>query len=114
MNKQRRKELNAVSSMAYNVCKSIEHNSDKMMIIEQLKQVVDDLKNIKMDEEYYMYNIPENFQGSCRYDIAEEACDNMETAISYLEDTIDDEQCTLMEIKHTLELSIKYINLATA
>ena len=62
MNNIRRKEINKAIKMIENVKSYIE--------------------NIHGDEEDYMNNIPENLQGSSRYNNAEEA-------VSYLEDVID-------------------------
>lgn len=113
MNNNRRKELAKVSEFASNVFNNINVNRNKCEIIKDLQYIVDTLKDIQLDEEYYMYNIPDNLQGGSRYSIAEDACDNMETAISYLMDTIEDTGCTLKEISDTLVISIKYINLAS-
>lgn len=114
MNNKRRKELDRVFVFASNVFNNIGTEQNKYNIIKSLQNIVDDLKDIQRDEEYYMYNIPDNLQGGIRYTVAEEACDNMEMAISYLNDIIEDEECTLKEISDTLALSIKYIILAAA
>ena len=112
MNKQRRKELNHIAMLMHDLFNEINYKSDKYSTLDRLNDILNDLKDIQREEECYMYNIPDNFHGGSRYSIAEEACDNMESAISYLQDTLEDEECTLAEIEHTLELCIKYINLA--
>lgn len=69
MNNTRRKEINKV-----------------ITIIENAKSMVE---SIMGEEEDYRDNMPENLQGSMKYDAAEEAIYNMEDAISSLEDAID-------------------------
>ena len=111
MNKQRRKELNEISARILNTFKTID-NKKRISIIESLRDIVNDLEDIKRDEENYMYNIPDNMQNGSRYADAEEACDNMDMAISYLSDVVDNEECTVQEINDTLVLCMKYVNLA--
>lgn len=69
MNKQRRKTLNE--------------------LYEKLAELRDILDEIKDEEEAYRDNIPENLQGSERYEKAEEACDNLDYALSSLEEVLE-------------------------
>ena len=54
--------------------------------LEELKSAIEDLHD---EEEEYLDRIPDNLQGSERYEKAESACSELEDAISYLEDTIN-------------------------
>lgn len=49
----------------------------------------DNLDEVRDEEECYKDNMPENLQGSERYERAEEAIDALESAISSLEDALD-------------------------
>lgn len=49
----------------------------------------DNLDEVRDEEECYKDNMPENLQGSERYEHAEEAIDALESAISSLEDALD-------------------------
>lgn len=69
MNKIRRKTLNELY--------------DKLAELKEL------LEEVKCEEEDYRDNMPENLQNSERYEIAENACDNMDSAISSLEEALD-------------------------
>ena len=69
MNKARRKNLNE--------------------IYERISELRDLLEGVKDEEEKYKDNIPENLQNSERYEIAENACDNMDEALSILEEALD-------------------------
>ena len=85
MNKNRRKELCAVAN------KLLLLNRDGDNIEADLEAIKNELGMILYDEEYYMDSIPENFQNGCRYQAAEDACNNMENAIDALDDgNIDD------------------------
>jgi len=68
MNKLRRKQLDEV--------------------IDKINNIKDELETIMNDEEEYKDNMPENLQGSERYEIAEAACDSMQEALDLLEDAI--------------------------
>ena len=67
MNNTRRKEINS--------------------IIEQIAVLKDNLENILEDEDDYRDNMPENLWWSSRYEKSEEASQNLELAISSLEET---------------------------
>lgn len=64
-------------------------------IIDRIDALMCDLESLKDEEEEYRDNIPENLQGSERYETADEAVDNLESAydaldevISYIEEAI--------------------------
>ncbi len=63
-------------------------------IIEELQQ---DIEDIAADEQDYLDNIPENFQGSERYEAGENAVENLEAAINWLEDINTSELEELLE-----------------
>lgn len=69
MNKQRRKTLN--------------------QIYDKLAELRDLLEEVKEEEEEYRDNMPENLQNSERYEIAENACDNLDSAVCSLEEVLD-------------------------
>jgi predicted nuclease with TOPRIM domain len=58
-------------------------------IRDQIVDLKDFLEELKQEEEGYRDCIPENLQGSERYDKAEEACDCLEYAVSQLEEAAD-------------------------
>lgn len=69
-------------------------NLEKVM--RSIEDAMYELECIKEEEEEYRDNIPENLQGSERYERADEACDNLcsacdslEEAISYIDDAIN-------------------------
>lgn len=68
MNKERRKNIQDVA--------------------DQLEDLRSALEGIQGEEEEYRDNIPENLQGSERYERADEACDALGDAVSSLEDII--------------------------
>ena len=58
-------------------------------IVSRLEAIRADLDNIREDEQYYLYSVPENLQNSERYQRSEEAVSDMENVDSSLEDIID-------------------------
>lgn len=68
MNKVRRKNLQSIANQ-----------------LEYLKTQIEDICS---DEEEYRDNIPENMQGSERYEKADTACDNLSDAVDNLEEVI--------------------------
>lgn len=68
MNKARRKALDEVISK-----------------IEEAKKL---LENLQAEEEEYRDNMPENLQGSERYEAADAAVDNMSSAVDALDEAI--------------------------
>ncbi len=68
MNKVRRKSIQDVAS--------------------QLETLKSELEGLQGEEEEYRDNIPENLQGSARYEAADEACDTLGEAADGLGDII--------------------------
>ena len=80
MNNTRRKELYAVAEILEKAKDA--NKNDIADLIEDAKQALD---TILYDEESYMDNIPENLQSSYRYQVAEDACANIECAMEALD-----------------------------
>lgn len=57
-------------------------------IIERINSVKDDLESIMNDEEEYRDNMPENLQGSEKYELADAACEAMQEAIYQLDEAV--------------------------
>lgn len=68
MNKQRRKNIQS--------------------ILDQIEELKGSLEEAQAEEEVYRDNIPENLQGSERYEKADEACDTLSGAVDSLDDII--------------------------
>jgi molecular chaperone GrpE (heat shock protein) len=68
MNKERRKQLAKAQEM-----------------LEDAKSIIEDCLS---DEEDYRDNMPENLQGSEKYDIADSACYNMESVIDSIDSAV--------------------------
>ena len=58
-------------------------------IVNQIGVLLYDLEEIRDEEQEYMDNMPENLQGSEKYEIAEEVVSNLESAIDSLNDAVD-------------------------
>lgn len=80
MNKERRKELYEVAIKLSNIMNSTGN------IDAEIDEAKGELEMILYDEESCMSNIPENLQGGYRYQMAEDACNNIECAIDFLDD----------------------------
>lgn len=57
-------------------------------IIDQLEELKSSLEGLQAEEEEYRDNIPENMQGSERYEKADEASGNLSGAVDNLEEVI--------------------------
>lgn len=57
-------------------------------VVGQLEDLKSALEDVLHEEEEYRDNIPENLQGSERYEKADEACDTLSGAVDGLEDII--------------------------
>ena len=69
---------------------------DLSRVMDKIQDVLSELSSLQEEEEEYRDSIPENLQGSERYEQADEACDNLcsacdslEEAISYIDDAIN-------------------------
>lgn len=58
-------------------------------VVDQLEELKSTLEGIQGEEEEYRDNIPENLQGSARYEASDEACDALGEAVDGLEEIID-------------------------
>lgn len=68
MNKERRKNIQGIA--------------------DQLEELKGNLELLQEEEEEYRDNIPENLQGSERYERADEACEALNEAVDNLDDII--------------------------
>lgn len=58
-------------------------------VIEKLEELKEQIDLLMEEETEYRDNIPENLTGSERYEIADNACDNLESAQYTLDEAID-------------------------
>lgn len=56
---------------------------------ERIEEIRDELEAVLYEEQDYLDNIPENLQGSERYEKSEEAVSAMEEVVSSLEEVAD-------------------------
>lgn len=80
MNNKRRREIYEIAMKLLSM-----KNKD----IDALNDIIKDIDYIQDEEEDYRDNIPENMQGGSRYERADEACDNLSYASSYVSEAID-------------------------
>mgnify|MGYP002703753094 FL=1 len=76
MNKQRRKQISEVISRVETVQA-------------ELESLLDDVQGIMDEETEYRDNIPENMQGGDRYEMADNACSELEAAHETLDNAKD-------------------------
>lgn len=62
---------------------------DLQELYDIISEAKDRLELLRDEEEEYMENIPENLQGSERYEKAEAAVSALDSAVSSLEDALD-------------------------
>lgn len=86
MNKQRRKQIVDVISRVETVQAEME-------------SLLDDIQGIMDEETEYRDNIPENMQGGDRYEMADNACSELESAY----DTLDNAKDSLEDAVSSLE-----------
>ena len=58
-------------------------------VVDQIGVLCQELEELRDEEQEYMNNMPENLQGSEKYEIAEEAVSNLDSAIDNLTEAID-------------------------
>ena len=76
MNKDRRKEIS----------KAVELMNNASGMLEEAKDILDCALS---DEQDYLDNMPENLQGSEKYEVAESAVANLEEAVDAFDEIID-------------------------
>lgn len=88
MNKQRRMALKKIieSLRKFNIKTNGELSQEQ---IDELDTIKNDLEYVLSEEQYSLDNIPENLQGSYRYQQSESACDSIENAIEFISDAMD-------------------------
>lgn len=69
------------------------------LISEEMEVILNDIESVKDEEEEVLDSIPENLQGSERYNITEESVDNLNTAFDMWQEAFDN----IEEIKSALE-----------
>lgn len=57
-------------------------------IINRINEIRDELESIMGNEEEYRDNMPENLQGSEKYELADNACSEMHSALDSLDEAI--------------------------
>lgn len=93
MNNSRRKEIYAIINQL-----------EKAKGTEEIENIISDIESVLFDEECARDNIPENLQESERYEMSDEACGNLESAIDALNDIEDD------DIKAGISDAVDYLN----
>lgn len=63
--------------------------SNLTTLVEQLTRIKEDVDGHKEEEQDYLDNMPENFQDSERYQVGEEAVENMEAASDSIDEAIE-------------------------
>lgn len=58
-------------------------------LLDQFQALNEELKTLMGEEEDYLDNMPENMQGSERYEKADEACGNLQEAIDSINSGIE-------------------------
>lgn len=84
MNKNRRK---AIADIVTKVEEIVADTREK------LEELQTSIESVRDEEQDYLDNIPENLQGSERYETAEQAVDNLDSAASSIEELIDALDC---------------------
>lgn len=70
MNRERRKKIDEV----------IEKANELQDMLQELQEVIEEIRD---EEEEYLDNIPENLQGSERYEVAESSVENLDNAVEW-------------------------------
>ena len=107
MNKTRRKEIFKLIQKLNKLLYAISEMSIDILISE-IEELVNDIQDILDEEELVMDSIPENFQSGSIYEKSEDACWNLNDAISELEDL--DIECSKSDIKDCISNAINSLN----
>lgn len=97
MNSTRRKAIKQTIDRFDSIRKKLEE------LVSEIESVKSDVENIQLEEEEYRDNMPENLQGSERYDKADDACTNLSDAAYALEDMIDALDFDFCDVTTSLE-----------
>lgn len=114
MNRKRRKEIKNVMSNLDGVQCTLKEMTDgdenDHGLTSVISDIASDIETIRDDETDYMYNIPENLQSSDRYYAAEEAVDNLDSAVECIFDAIDHcEECEYESASYDIDDVIIYL-----
>lgn len=101
MNKFRRKEI-------FRVIMSLTKVIDNGATEEELNDIAANIEILQNEEEDYRDNMPENMQGGYKYEMADEACDNLNYAHDCVNEAIDGEN-----VNDYLKKAINYLNEAS-
>ena len=82
MNNTRRKNIKQTIDRFCSIRKKLEE------LVSEVESVKSDVEDIQWEEEEYRDNMPENLQGSERYDKADGACTNLSDAVDSLDEMI--------------------------
>ena len=110
MNKLRRKEISAVVDRLNSIAHMV-HQGNLPNTRALFDDAVLDIECILHDEEDYRDNIPENLQNGYRYEMSEEACDNIESSLDVLRDISDSDK--VENIIDAINEAVEYLNDAT-
>lgn len=80
MNNNRRKEISKIIEDIESAVSTAK---------EKLEELQTSIESVRDEEQEYMDNMPENLQGSERYTTAEQAVDNLDSAVSSIEELIE-------------------------
>jgi hypothetical protein len=106
MNKMRRKAIYILIKKLNAIKDGLHGDYVEEDIISELDDVYDEADCIRDDEECYMENMPENLQSSARYEIAEEACDNLYDAVDLIDEAkenVNNKDCLINCIDEAIE-----------
>ena len=97
MNNARRKNIKQTIDRFCSIRKKLDE------LVAEIESVKSDVEDIQWEEEEYRDNMPENLQGSERYDKADEACINLSDAVDALDDMISDLDLDIDGVTTSLE-----------
>lgn len=82
MNNTRRKAIKQTIDRFDSIRKKLEE------LVDEVESIKSDVEDIQWEEEDYRDNMPENLQGSERYDKTDAACTSLSDAVDSLDDVI--------------------------
>lgn len=97
MNNTRRKAIKQTIDRFDSIRKKLDE------LVSEVESVKSDVEDIQWEEEEYRDNMPENLQGSERYDKADETCTNLSDAVDALDNIISDLDLDIDSVTTSLE-----------